>query len=131
MIGPDGTISDLIFNSHGILNFFSPESIEIELQRNRLKLAKYSKLTSNEIDKLYNSLMKRIEIIDLSAISNESWNRAVDLVKDIDQFDAPFLALTIELKAVLWTGDKKLISGLRKKGFNDILNTQELFVKRK
>ncbi len=84
LIGPDGTISDLIFNSQGILNFFSPESIEVELQRHRSKLAKYSKLTSNEIDKLYNSLMKRIEIIDLSAISNESWNKAVDPVKDID-----------------------------------------------
>ncbi len=41
LIGPDGTISDLIFNSHGILNFFSPESIEVELQRHRSKLAHY------------------------------------------------------------------------------------------
>lgn len=123
MIGPDGTISDLIFNSHGILNFFSPESIEEELLRHRAKLAYYSKLSANEIDKLYNSLIKRIEVINLSAVSDESWKKAVELVKEIDEFDAPFLALTIELKAILWTGDKKLISGLKKKGFDAIIST--------
>lgn len=126
MIGPDGTISDLIFNSHGILNFFSPESIEEELLRHRAKLAYYSKLSANEIDKLYNSLIKRIEVINLSAVSDESWKKAVELVKEIDEFDAPFLALTIELKAILWTGDKKLISGLKKKEFDSIISTHEL-----
>jgi len=37
------------------------------------------------------------------------------------------VALTIELKAILWTGDKKLINGLVAKGFKSILSTQELF----
>jgi len=39
------------------------------------------------------------------------------LCKDIDESDTPFVALTIELKALLWTGDKKLKEGLKKKGF--------------
>lgn len=37
---------------------------------------------------------------------------------DVDAKDTPFAALAIELDAPLWTGDKKLVLGLRKKGFD-------------
>ena len=33
------------------------------------------------------------------------------------------------LKGKLWTGDKVLIKALRKNGFNDLLNTKEVFEK--
>jgi len=38
-----------------------------------------------------------------------------------------FLALSIHLKAKLWTGDLELINGLKKKGFTDTITTKELF----
>lgn len=41
----------------------------------------------------------------------------------MDEFDAPFIALALELDAPLWTGDKKLITGLAKKGIDWILST--------
>lgn len=47
----------------------------------------------------------------------------MELVKDIDEFDVPFIALSLELKSPLWTGDKKLIKGLREKEFDLILDT--------
>ncbi|WP_373418674.1 hypothetical protein [Marinoscillum pacificum] len=31
---------------------------------------------------------------------------------------------------MIWTGDKKLITGLRAKGFHDIYSTAELYEKR-
>ena len=55
---------------------------------------------------------------------------AYQLTFDIDEKDTPFIATTISLNSILWTGDKKLITGLRKKGFNDIINTRELLKKR-
>ncbi len=46
--------------------------------------------------------------------------------------DISFVALTLEMNAKLWTGDKKLYSGLREKGFHDVLSTQDLedFIKK-
>lgn len=38
------------------------------------------------------------------------------MTKDVDEYDAPFIALSLELEAPLWTGDKKLIKGLERKG---------------
>ena len=48
------------------------------------------------------------------------------MVNDIDEFDAPFIALSLELNSPLWTGDKKLIKGLNKKEFDLILDTSAL-----
>lgn len=59
-------------------------------------------------------------------ISAKSWDRAINMVKNVDEFDAPFLALTLELNAFLWTGDKKLISGLRKLKFEGVVETHQI-----
>jgi len=37
------------------------------------------------------------------------------LTKNVDEFDTPFVALSLELASPLWTGDKKLIKGLKQK----------------
>ena len=40
--------------------------------------------------------------------------------------DSPFLALTLHLKGLLWTGDIRLVKGLRKKGVESAVTTKEL-----
>jgi predicted nucleic acid-binding protein len=43
--------------------------------------------------------------------------KAFDLCRSVDVKDTIFVALTLELDAVLWTGDKKLKQSLLEKGF--------------
>jgi len=52
---------------------------------------------------------------------------AVDLVADIDENDALFVALTNHIKGKLWTGDKKLIAGLKKKRYHKTTSTNDLY----
>jgi predicted nucleic acid-binding protein len=40
--------------------------------------------------------------------------------------DLPFVALTVYLEGLLWTGDFKLLNGLRAKGFTNCITTEEL-----
>ncbi|BAP55920.1 nucleotide-binding protein, PIN domain-containing protein [Thioploca ingrica] len=40
------------------------------------------------------------------------------LCREIDQDDTLVVALTLELDGLLWTSDKKLITGLRERGFD-------------
>ncbi len=48
------------------------------------------------------------------------------LTKRVDEKDTLYVALTIALEAVLWTGDMKLYRSLRRNNFMSIVNTKEL-----
>ena len=60
-------------------------------------------------------------------LTDNDLNKAIDLVSGIDQDDALFVALTNHLVANLWTGDKCLINGLKKKGYLRVVTTDELY----
>ena len=67
----------------------------------------------------FNGIIELIEFIPPNFISFESRQKAYDLCRDVDIKDTPFLALSIEFAIPLWTGDKKLKDGLRKKGYHN------------
>lgn len=76
---------------------------------------------------IYQSIISRISFIDDKLISEESLSRAIELVQDIDENDALFIALGIHFKAKIWSGDKKLKTGLEGKGSDIVMGTEELY----
>lgn len=66
---------------------------------------------------LLHSILERIEFIDEDSISLGSWTEAWRLCRDVDENDTAYVALTLDQDAALWTGDRVLEAGLRKKGF--------------
>ena len=64
-----------------------------------------------------------IVFVDDILLNDNDINDATELVYDVDPDDALFVALTNHLMANLWTGDKRLFFGLKKKGFSQILTT--------
>lgn len=62
-------------------------------------------------------ILKNIEFYNENLISKCHWEQAYKLCKDIDLKDIPFIALTLEIDGMLWTGDRRLTEGLRPKGF--------------
>ena len=70
----------------------------------------------------FNGIIERIQFVPTDFISLESRQKAYDLCYDVDIKDLPFVALSIDLKIPLWTGDKKLKIGLIKKGFHNFYN---------
>jgi predicted nucleic acid-binding protein len=51
----------------------------------------------------------------------------VKLVADIDPKDTHYVAYSKHFRCKIWSGDKKLIKGLAKKGFTKFVTTEELF----
>lgn len=126
LLSPNGTISDLLLNSYEWFQFYSPSYLLSELQNHKRKLLEISGLKERELDILQYNLFKKVDMIDLEIIGESTWRKAVDLTKNIDEFDAPFIALALELESPLWTGDKKLIRGLHKKGIDWIFSTDKI-----
>lgn len=123
LLGPNGIISDLLLNSSDIFEFYSPTFVLDELNNHRAKLLKLGGYSAKELDFLQLTILKKIDLIDLESIQQSTFERSIELTKNVDEYDAPFIALALELDSPLWTGDKKLIRGLSKKGIDWALST--------
>ena len=88
-------------------------------------------MSEENIDTSIHQVLANIKLISSEAIPQIIWSQAHHIAFDVDENDTPFLATTIGLDAILWTGDKKLINGLRAKGYQNIYSTSELYELRK
>ncbi|PIY09004.1 MAG: hypothetical protein COZ18_09345 [Flexibacter sp. CG_4_10_14_3_um_filter_32_15] len=55
-------------------------------------------------------------------ISNQSYYKAFNLCKNVDEKDTPYLALSIELEIHLLTQDEKLAAHLKQEGFDKVIS---------
>jgi predicted nucleic acid-binding protein len=126
LVNSNGTIAEIIIGSKKKYHFYTSEYLHFELKNHRKKLKKASNLTDIEIENITNKLFKYINLITLEIIPEKHWIKAEALVSDVDPDDIAFVALSLYLDAYLWTGDKVLYQGLKKKGFDKILLTPDL-----
>ncbi len=71
-------------------------------------------------------MLKRIHFFNEGLIPKHVIELAYKLVHDIDEKDTIFVAMGMHFKQKLWSGDKALVEGLRKKGYNELILTNEL-----
>ncbi len=126
LLRSDSRVGEVLLHDPGQLVFYAPALLLEELKRHRARLKRVSKLTDNELDTAWRSIMSRVTVIDDAAVSLAHRDQARHLTAGVDEFDIPFVALALELDALLWTGDLALIRGLRKKGFHQVISTVEL-----
>ena len=126
LINSNGTIGAILFNSNDIFEFYSCSYMRYEIDKQWEKLKKISKLSEQELLISKQLLFSKIKFINESLIPEKIWLQAEKLTKDIDEDDIDFIALSLFLKAKLWTGDKVLQKGLNLLGYKQLLNTEEI-----
>ena len=109
---------NLIFSKEVI----APKMLFLEIFKHKERIKKFSRI---DIDLFFCELSKHIKVIDESFIPVPIVKEAYELCKDIDIKDVSFVALSLFLKVPLITGDKKLINGLKKKGFGNIIELKD------
>ena len=126
MLKNDGVVAETFHAASDIITLIAPAYLAEELIRLRPKMAKAADKTVEEIERSQRWVLSRVKLISESVISQKHWTKAVDLAMDVDENDAPYVALALAHRCPLWTGDKKLIAGLRKKGFELLITSDEL-----
>lgn len=126
ILNSSSRIGKYLISSNDHFEFFSCDFLKKELLNHRGKLVKTTKLTFLELDELEQLVTANITFINESLLHYENFIQAQELLADIDENDIPFLALTLNLNGILWTGDKVLIQGLKRKGFTRVFDTDEL-----
>jgi predicted nucleic acid-binding protein len=117
----------LILNGSKFFDFYSVGLLQEEIYEHKDKIIELTNYTPDQFDNAYRLITKRINFVDDILLTEKDLEKAMALVAGIDEDDAAFIALNIHLSSYLWTGDKRLINGLRKKGYRRILETDDLY----
>jgi predicted nucleic acid-binding protein len=75
-------------------------------------------------------ICKDIKFISEEQILASNWEEAFELVKDVDEKDIHYVAFSKQFNRKIWSVDKELIKGVKKKGFGDFITTDELHILR-
>ena len=116
LVNKNSKIATLLLRSEQSL--LMPKYGFVELFKYKEKICAVSKHSQDEVLELLYELIRHIDFFDENSISAEALQKAWALVKDVDAKDLLFVALTIEMGGLLWTGDKQLRMGLDARGFD-------------
>lgn len=120
-------IGQLIINGSKFFDYYTIGLLKTEILEHKDKILLITGFTDNQFYKTFQFIIGKIKFIEDILLSDKDLKKAIELVSDIDADDAPFVALNNHLISHLWTGDKALIYGLKKKGYTRILTTDELY----
>ena len=121
LLNTNSSIGDLIFNSEDIFEFYNCDYMRFEIRKHWTKLKKISKLKETDLQNSYDKTLVHIHFINEELIEPAIWQKAVEIVSQIDLDDIDFVALTRHLEGALWTGDKELYQGLKTKKIQESL----------
>ena len=127
ILNSNGKIGDLLINSKKHFNFIAPEFLRYEIKSKYERLQSISNLNIAQIIEAEYQLCKDITFISEKQIGHNFWIEAHELVKDVDLDDIHYVAYAKQFKCKIWSGDKKLINGLKAKGFVNIFTTDDIF----
>jgi len=126
ILNTNNKIAHILLQPKSKLNFYATEQLLAEIKEHKDKIKKISGFSESELDRVIELVTKRIRFINVKLIAKESYQIAESLTQDVDIDDSEFIALTEHLKAKLWSGDKELQKGLKKKNWNKFVTTEEL-----
>jgi len=127
ILNSQGKIGQLIINGNKYFKFYTVGLLKEEILEHKKKILSISGFSNIQFEISYQVITRRIQFVDEILIPDKEIEESVELVKNIDENDALFVAMTNHLRAKLWTGDKKLITGLKKKNYSKTISTNELY----
>jgi predicted nucleic acid-binding protein len=115
MINPYSNIVKILLSEWKSIDFLIPEYAIQETLTQKHKLANEFNISDN----LFESFIKHLNDVALiysqEFISDKDFAKANEIVEKIDPKDAIYVAFSLALDALIWTGDLKLFKALRRK----------------
>lgn len=108
------------------IDFVTPEFSLLEIKLHKKRICKNAKLETKEFDINLTNLLSNIILLPDEEVSDQEIQKAESFTKAVDLKDTIFVAFSLALDALIWTGDLKLYKALRKKGFRNIITTTDL-----
>lgn len=127
LLNINSKIGQILIRGGNLYDFYAPKYIVSEISYHKGKIKSLGKLNEKSFIEVYRLVTKNITILNHSVIPLKSYISAEEICSSIDADDAIFIAFSQHLDAKIWSGDKKLISGLLKMGFDKVIMTEDLY----
>lgn len=127
MLKADGTFARLLLAPNNPIEYYSTQRLYDELIFHKEKIKSLGDYNEVEFLRLLFTVNRKIRIISQEIVGAEFLSDAFALTHDIDEDDTEFVALTNFIEGRLWTGDKALRSGLKAKGWNKFINSDQIY----
>lgn len=123
---PNGAMATILKNEKNKLQFIAPSYLLEEVKEHLPILMERNHLTKKRALDILKEATKNITFYDLEEIKKKNREKAVEVAKDIDPDDYLFIALHFETGHKIWTCDTKLANGLKEKGYDMCITTNEI-----
>jgi predicted nucleic acid-binding protein len=124
IITPDGINFHIIVNSK--VQICAPIFMLNELKRHKKTIIELAKINEHEFQQRLKFLKTKIKFLEEDEIPKTHILKSLEITDSVDPNDFIYVALHLHTNHKIWTGDKKLIKGLRSKGYDFCITTQEL-----
>ena len=125
LINPNGKEAVFILNYSDKVDFVAPDLIYKEVVSKKSKILKSSHHTEETLQTSLELITNNISVFSVSKYDPSILKVARELTSGIDENDVQYIALTILLEGLFWTGDLRLLRGLKRKGFKHIITTSD------
>lgn len=126
ILNTNSRIANVLLQPQTKFIFYSTSQLPIEIETHRDKLKELAGYSDYELSALIDFILGRIKFINVELIPKEIYALAESLTFDIDIDDTEFVALTEFINGRFWSGDKKLIKGMKRKGWDKFISLQEI-----
>lgn len=123
---PNGAMATILKNEKNRLQFIAPSYLLEEVKEHLPILMERNNLTKKKALDILKEATKNITFYDLEEIKKKNREKAAEIAKDIDPDDYLFIALHFETGHKIWTCDAKLANGLKEKGYDMCITTNEI-----
>ncbi|NJY61890.1 hypothetical protein HC174_03855 [Salinimicrobium sp. CDJ15-81-2] len=127
ILNVNSRIGQILLTGQDCYEFYAPKYLRNEIWEHQEKIKKIGKFSDDEFLEIYELILKNITVLNHSIVPKEKYLEAFEWCEDVDPADSAFVAFSLFLKCKLWTGDKKLLDGLTKKGYKRTITTENLF----
>jgi predicted nucleic acid-binding protein len=127
LLNSNSKIGRLLLNPGSSFEFYSCKYLQKEIDKHWSKIQTYSRLNNDDLAELISLVESRIFFINEELLPDAIITEAKELVAGVDFDDFAFVAITNVLGGRLWTGDKRLMDGLKQKGYKQIISTLEIW----
>ena len=126
LIKPSGKVAELFYKLRNAKELFISDFTFNELTTHAEKIQGITKYSPIQLEQIQFEVLSQLHVISKDIIPEKYIFDAIELCKEVDIKDVPFVAVTLLLNGALWTGDKKLLTALKKKGFDNIFSSKDI-----